>query len=36
MSRTQIENTRSEMDNDPEVIENPNGERAQDYGARFK
>ena len=31
--RTQIENTRSEMDNDPEVIENPNGERAQDYGA---
>ena len=30
--RTQIENMRSEMENDPEVIENPNGERAQDYG----
>ena len=28
----QIEDMRSEMENDPEVIANPNGERAQDYG----
>tara|TARA_R110002020_G_scaffold190204_4_gene389714 strand:- start:8670 stop:10487 length:1818 start_codon:yes stop_codon:yes gene_type:complete len=30
--RDQIEDMRSEMDNDPEVIADPNGERAQDYG----
>ena len=28
----QIRDLRSDMENDPEVIENPNGERAQDYG----
>ena len=28
----QIEDLRSEMENDPEVIADPNGERAQDYG----
>lgn len=28
----QIRQLRSDMENDPEVIENPNGERAQDYG----
>ena len=28
----QIRELRSDMENDPEVIENPNGERAQDYG----
>jgi len=27
-----IEQMRDEMENDPEVIENPDGERAQDYG----
>ena len=30
--KDQIEDMRSEMENDPEVIANPNGERAQDYG----
>ena len=28
----QIETMRSEMENDPEVIEDPNGEKAQEYG----
>jgi len=28
----QIEDMRQEMENDPEVIDNPDGERAQDYG----
>ena len=30
--RDQIETMRSEMENDPEVIEDPNGEKAQEYG----
>ena len=30
--RSQIEELRSEMENDPEVIEDPNGEKAQEYG----
>ena len=30
--RGQIETMRSEMENDPEVIEDPNGEKAQEYG----
>ena len=32
LSEVQIEVIRSEMENDPDVIEDPNGERAQDYG----
>ena len=30
--RDQIETMRSEMENDPEVIEDPNGDKAQEYG----
>jgi len=30
--RAQIETLRSEMENDPEVIEDPNGDKAQEYG----
>ncbi len=30
--KDQIEDMMSEMENDPEVIENPDGQRAQDYG----
>ena len=30
--RQAIEDLRSEMENDPEVIEDPNGEKAQEYG----
>ena len=30
--RNAIENLRNEMENDPDVIEDPNGERAQEYG----
>ena len=30
--RTQIEDLRDEMENDPEVIDDPDGDRAQDYG----
>ena len=30
--RTAIETMRSEMENDPEVIEDPNGDKAQEYG----
>ena len=30
--RDAIENLRNEMENDPEVIEDPNGEKAQEYG----
>ena len=30
--RIQIETLRSEMENDPEVIEDPNGDKAQEYG----
>jgi hypothetical protein len=30
--RNAIENLRNEMENDPEVIEDPNGDKAQEYG----
>ena len=30
--RSEIENLRNEMENDPEVIEDPNGVKAQEYG----
>ena len=30
--RSAIENLRDEMENDPEVMEDPNGEKAQEYG----
>ena len=30
--RSEIENIRNEMENDPEVIEDPNGDKAQEYG----
>ena len=30
--RSEIENIRNEMENDPEVIEDPNGVKAQEYG----
>ena len=31
-----MEQLRDEMENDPDVLADPDGERAQDYGGGFK